>query len=202
MGNASWKAMLIQSTFRGSKGFDNLTTLPRPMKDSVVRARVLLILDQRRGEDFLPFGAAEQAVTPPQGINEGDWLRALAQLAEYGLIDWRPVEDKRGGGRMGGFARINDLGTRVLNRTENAPINIALDEAFRSRQLQPLQATPAQQEIAEALEKVISAIADAQASGEEKANALSLVWKLLESKAGAAALGGAAQLLLAKYFTE
>src|SRR5207245_2293308 len=54
-----------------------------PMKDSVVRGRVLQLLHERRGEGFLPFGAAERGVPAPEGINNRDWLRALAQLAEY-----------------------------------------------------------------------------------------------------------------------
>ena len=79
------------------------------MKDSVVRGRVLQLLHERRGEGFLPFGAAERAVPAPEGLNNRDWLQALAQLAEYGLIDWKPIEDKSGMGLLGGFARINEL---------------------------------------------------------------------------------------------
>jgi len=72
------------------------------MKDSVVRGRVLQLLHERRGEGFLPFGAAERAVPTPEGINNRDWLQALAQLAEYNLIDWKPIEDKSGMGLLGG----------------------------------------------------------------------------------------------------
>ena len=171
------------------------------MKDSFVRAQVLLLLDEERGRDFIPFGSADKAVKPPPGIGEGDWMRAVAQLAEYGLIDWRPFDDK-GAGRMGGFARINDFGTRVLNQQEIAPISIALDVAFRSREFQRLPITPKQEATADALEKLIHAITETAASADEKANALSLLWKLLESKAGAAALGGAAHSLLVKYFAD
>ena len=53
------------------------------MKDSVVRGRVLQLLHERRSEGLLPFGAAERAVPAPEGINNRDWLQALAQLAEY-----------------------------------------------------------------------------------------------------------------------
>src|SRR5213082_1608758 len=88
------------------------------MKDSVVRGRVLQLLHERRSEGFLPFGAAERAVPAPEGINNRDWLRALAQLAEYNLIDWKPIEDKSGMGLLGGFARINELGTHVLTAVQ------------------------------------------------------------------------------------
>ena len=98
------------------------------MKDSVVRGRVLQLLHERRGEGFLPFGAAERAVPTPEGINNRDWLQALAQLAEYNLIDWKPIEDKSGMGLLGGFARINELGTHVLNSSAASPIRITFDE--------------------------------------------------------------------------
>ena len=91
------------------------------MKDSVVRGRVLQLLHERRSEGFLPFGAAERAVPAPEGINNRDWLQALAQLAEYGLVDWKPIEDKSGMGLLGGFARINELGMQVLNSSAASP---------------------------------------------------------------------------------
>ena len=61
------------------------------MKDSVVRGCLLQLLYQRRSEGLLPFGQAEKAVLPPAGINSRDWLRAVAQLSEYRLIDWTPL---------------------------------------------------------------------------------------------------------------
>src|SRR4029077_1463439 len=68
------------------------------MKDSVVRGRLLQLLFERRGEDKTPFGHVEHAVQPPGGISRRDWLRAVAQLSEYQLIDWTPLEDKSGMG--------------------------------------------------------------------------------------------------------
>jgi hypothetical protein len=66
------------------------------MKDSVVRGCLLQLLYERRREGSIPFGHVEQAVPPPGGISRRDWLRAVAQLSEYGLIDWTPLEDKSG----------------------------------------------------------------------------------------------------------
>jgi hypothetical protein len=141
-------------------------------------------------------------VAAPHGINKGDWLQALAQLAEYHLIDWRPSQDKSGYGRLGGLARINDFGIRVLSGEAGAPIRIALQAGTKVRRPRVFEPTPEQQEVANALEKVIQAIAHTARSADEKAKALLLVWKLLESKAGATALGPAAQSLLAKYFAD
>jgi hypothetical protein len=172
------------------------------MKDSVVRGRLLHLLGARRDEDFLPFGTAEHAIPPPQGIDDRDWLRAVAQLAEYELIDWRPSQDETGRGKLGGLARINDLGMRILAGETVAPITIALQAGSKPSRPRVSKPTAQQQEVAAALEKVIKAVAAAEHPAEEKAKALLLVWKLLESKAGAAALGTAAQSLMVKYFAD
>jgi hypothetical protein len=55
--------------------------------------------------------------------------------------------------------------------------------------------------ITEALEKVITAINQADVSEQEKNEAKSLLRKLLGSKAAAGMLGAGAQSLAAKYFT-
>jgi hypothetical protein len=180
--------------------------LAKFMKDSVVRGRVLLLLYERRGEGSIPFGHAEQAVQPPAGINRRDWLRAVAQLSEYRLIDWTPLEDKSGMGLLSGFAKINDLGVEVLEAGVEPPIRISIDKSRRitvpQQQQAPIGAsTPQQQVITEALEKVITAINQADVSEQEKNEAKSLLRKLLSSKAGASVLGAGAQSLTAKYFT-
>src|SRR5215470_4035385 len=93
----------------GSKAY-----LAKFMKDSVVRGRLLQLLYERRSAGPIPFGHLEQAVPPPGGISDRDWLRAVAQLSEYGLIDWTSVEDDSGMGLLSGFAKINDFGVKVL----------------------------------------------------------------------------------------
>jgi hypothetical protein len=54
--------------------------------------------------------------------------------------------------------------------------------------------------ITDALEKVITAINQADVSEQEKDEAKSLLRKLLSSKAAAKVLGAGAQSLIAKYF--
>ena len=56
--------------------------------------------------------------------------------------------------------------------------------------------------ITDALEKVITAINQADVSEQEKNEAKSLLRKLLGSKAAASVLGPGAQSLVAKYFTR
>jgi hypothetical protein len=103
--------------------------LTKSMKDSVVRGCLLHLLYERQREGPIPFGHAEQAVPPPGGISPRDWLRAVAQLSEYRLIDWTPLEDKSGMGLLSGFAKINDFGVKVLKAGVEPPIRISMDES-------------------------------------------------------------------------
>jgi hypothetical protein len=175
------------------------------MKDSVVRGCLLQLLYERRSEGSIAFGHAEQAVPPPGGISRRDWLRAVAQLSEYRLIDWTPLKDQSGMGLLSGFAKINDFGVKVLEGGVASPIRISIDEVRRTTVPQREQApigpsTPQQQVIVEALEKVITAINQADVSEREKIEVKSLFRKLLGSKAAASVLGPGAQSLAAKYF--
>src|SRR5204862_2966906 len=107
--------------------------LEKVMKDSVVRGRLLKLLYERREEGSIPFGRLEQAVPPPGGISRRDWLRAVAQLSEYGLIDWTSLEDKSGMGQLSGFAKINDFGVEVLEAGVAPPIRISIDKSRRTK---------------------------------------------------------------------
>jgi hypothetical protein len=167
--------------------------LAKLMKDSVVRGCLLQFLYERRSEGSLPFGQGEQAVPAPGGINRRDWLRAVAQLSEYDLIDWTPVEDHSGMGLLSGFAKINDFGVEVLEGGVAPPIQISIDERRRTtvpkREEAPIAtSTPQQERIADALDKVINAINQADLSEQEKNESKSLLRKLLSSKAAAKVL--------------
>jgi hypothetical protein len=146
--------------------------LAKLMKESVVRGCLLQLLYELRSEGSIPFGRLEQAVPPPGGISHRDWLRAVAQLPEYGLIDWSPLEDKSGMGLLSGFAKINDFGVKVLEAGVAPPIQISIDESRRTTARQKrariAASTPQQERITDALEKVITAINKADASKQEK----------------------------------
>jgi len=180
--------------------------LAKSMKDSVVRGCLLQLLYERRSEGSIPFGQGEQAVLPPGGISRRDWLRALAQLSEYHLIDWTALEDQTGMGLLSGFAKINDFGVKVLEGGVAPPISISIDKSRLTtvprRQTPTAPSTPQQQQIMEALEKVITAINQADVSEQEKNEAKTLLRRLLGSKAAVSVLGPGAQSLAAKYFTE
>lgn len=176
------------------------------MKDSVVRGCLLQLLYERRSEGSILFGRLEEAVLPPGGISHRDWLRAVAQLSEYGLIDWSPLEDKSGMGLLSGYAKINDFGVKVLETGVASPIEISIDERRRitvpkRERASSTTSTRQQQMISDALEKVITAIDKADVSGQEKNQSKALLRKLLGSKAVIKLLGHSAQLLVDKYFT-
>jgi hypothetical protein len=175
------------------------------MKDSVVRGRLLQLLYERRDEGSIPFGRLEQAVPPPGGMSRRDWLRAVAQLSEYGLIDWTSLEDESGMGHLSGFAKINHFGVQVVEGGVAPPIQIVTDKSRRTTVPKQQQApvatsTSHQRKITQALEKVIAAINQADLSEKEKNEAKSLLRQLLRSKAAAKVLGAGAQSLAAKYF--
>jgi len=177
------------------------------MKDSVVRGCLLQLLYERRTEGSTPLGRVEEAVPPPGSISRRDWLRAAAQLSEYGLIDWTPLEDKSGMGLLSGFAKINDFGVKVLEGGVAPPIRISIAKSRRTTVARQQQArigasTSQQRVITEALEKVITAINQADVSEQENNEAKSSLRKLLCSKAAASVLGPGAQSLAAKYFTQ
>src|SRR5438477_9949147 len=110
------------------------------MKEAVVRGRMLPLLYDRRSEGPIPFGHAEQAVPPPGGISRRDWLRAVAQLSEYRLIDWTPLQDQTGMGLLSGFAKINDFGIKVLEAGGAPPSRISIAESRRTTVLPQRQA--------------------------------------------------------------
>jgi hypothetical protein len=170
------------------------------MKDSVVRGRVLELLYDRRDENYIPFGAAPDAVPAPEGTDQRDWLRAVAQLAEYGLIDWTPVEDKSGMGLLGGFARINQAGLNVV-KGSGAQIDIRFEQSHDvSSSRKATSTTSTQRGIARAFEKIIAALDQSNAPEVEKRRTKGLLRKILESNMTASLCGEEAQSLLAKYF--
>jgi hypothetical protein len=175
------------------------------MKDSVVRARLLHLLYERRNDGPVPFGRLDQALPPPGGISGRDWLHAVAQLSEYGLIDWSPLEDKSGMGLLSGFAKINQFGIDVLQTRIESPIHISLDESQRitapsQKQQTMATSTPEQEQLTDAFERVIIAIDQADLSAQQKNQSKSLLQKLLSSKAAVKIFGPGAQSLVAKHF--
>ena len=176
------------------------------MKDSVVGACLLQLLYERRSEGSIPFGQGEQAVPPPGGISRRDWLRALAQLSEFGLIDWTPVEDQSGMGQLSGFAKINDFGVEVLEAGVASPIQSQWMNAGESAFLGGTGAD-CNEHSASADDYGRTGEGDyrdqsSRCVGAGENEAKTLLRRLLGSKTAVSVLGPGAQSLAAKYFTE
>ena len=92
------------------------------MKDSIVRGRLLQLLYDRREEGALLFGAAAGAISPPGGIDNRAWLHALAQLADYGFVRWRPRASQAD--LMVGNAEITEKGVDVCEGRAQTEIRI------------------------------------------------------------------------------
>ena len=174
------------------------------MKDSVVRGHLLQFLYRHRDEGAIAFGHSKEAIPPPVGITRRDWLGAVAQLAEYGLIDWKPTEDRSGRGLLEGFASISEFGIKVIETGSEPPIRIAFDRTTAAQPQQRVASAGAAEQagVTEAMEKVIAAIEQADVSKREKNEARSLLRTLLTGRAAAKALGAGARSLRAKYLAE
>ena len=174
------------------------------MKDSVVRGQLLQFLYRHRDEGAIAFGRSKEAMLPPQGISRRDWHGAVAQLAEYGLIDWKPMEDRSGRGLLEGFASISEFGIKVIETDCQSPIPIAFDRAIAAHPQEQVASVSATEQagVTEAMEKVITAIEQAKVSEHEKSEARSLLRKLLSGRAAAKVLGAGARALRTKYLAE
>ena len=110
-------------------------------------------------------------------------------------------------GRLSGYAKINDLGVKVLETGVGSPIEVSIDEKRqitvpKGEQASTLTTSAQQQMLTDALENVILAIDKADVSEEEKNQSKWLLRKLLGSKAVIDLLGDNAQSMAAKYFKQ
>jgi len=94
------------------------------MKDSIVRGRILQLLCDRREEGPLPFGAYDDAVQPPGGIDNRAWLHALAELADHGFVRWQGRANQTGA--MMGYAEITEKVVDVCEGRASSEIQIRL----------------------------------------------------------------------------
>jgi hypothetical protein len=172
------------------------------VKDSELRGIVLKFLYENRRENFIAFGAIQGGAAVPGGIDLKDWLRACNQLADYRLIDWKPLKDHTGRGILAAVVAINGFGTAVIEEDKPAPIPVVIDQrqyikVISSQGVQIAGANSQQQQtISDAFEKVVNALDDANVTEAEKQKARSFLVALLESKAMAAILGPAAGYLI------
>jgi hypothetical protein len=123
------------------------------MTDSELRGLLLEKYYQRRKERLIGLVPSDF----DGRINEQEILNIAGQLADHGLIHWRP--NRGHGGIGGGMGTITPAGVDVVESKTAAPMDIHFS---RDRSLQaPVEARPG---VAAAIERLQQAIDDSGAS--------------------------------------
>jgi hypothetical protein len=135
------------------------------MTDGELRGLLLEKYYQRRKERLIGLAPADF----DGQLNEHDILTVAGQLADHGLIHWRPNQGH--GGVGGGMGTITAAGVDAVEGRAPAPVEIRFS---RDRNLQgpvsPQAARPdhTRQSVAVAIERLARAIDDADASAANK----------------------------------
>lgn len=97
-----------------------------PMKDNELRAIVL-----QKYYDLRRLGTFQWAEIPkddfPAVENFEELARISDQLAEHGLIEWKPLKQMGSRHAVGGLGKITAFGVDVIEGTANSPISITFD---------------------------------------------------------------------------
>lgn len=123
----------------------------------------------------------------------GELARICQQLADHGLVDWRPTLGAEGK-PVGGIGEITAFGVDVIEGSAPAPISINLDQRHihiaGSSNIQIGNANV--QGVAVHVEQILKAIEESHASATDKAEAKTKFSEFLKHPAVTAILGGLA----------
>jgi len=165
------------------------------MKDSKLRGLILQKYYDRRREGYFQWADADFADLPDFiDFDAVDLYRACDQLADCGLIDWKPLHDHQGR-TIGGAGRINANGVNVIKNNVQPPISIVLDQSHKvtANKSSNVQIGNSNlQDVSIELRKLISAINHSKASDAEKNEAKSLLKKFIEHPLVTSITGGLA----------
>jgi hypothetical protein len=152
-------------------------------KDSDLRGLVLQrFYDARRQPGWLDMPVGE-------GLDRDTSFSICTQLAEHGLIHWRPIEGHAGFERVG-FGKITASGVDVIEETSRPPIAITIHGHVISASANVQIGDRNMQGVTISGEKISVSIDHANATPEEKAEAKSLFAKVLENPILAAIIKG------------
>jgi hypothetical protein len=168
------------------------------MKDSELRGLILQKYYDKRREGWFQWKTEDFNDLPDTvEFDAVDLFRACDQLAEHGLIDWKPVRGHQNQ-TMGGVGKISASGADVVEGNVAAPISIVLDQ---SRHVAVHHSSNVQignenvQDVTIHFEKLVSAIDKSSASDKEKEEAKSLLKKFVEHPLVSSIAGGLASSL-------
>jgi hypothetical protein len=168
------------------------------MKDYELRGIVLQKYYDKRRQDL--FQWSDEDITSFTKIDDSikleDVYRICDQLAEYGLISWKPIRMR--GTTAGGMGKISAMGTDVIEGVSKSPIEIKIDQSHNisvhsSSNVQIGNANV--QDLSTHIGKIISAIDGSNATEGEKREAKSLLKAFLEHPLVTSIAGGLASQL-------
>lgn len=165
------------------------------MKDNEIRGLVLQKYYDKRRQGFFQWSKEDFADLPPTvDIDSADLFRACDQLAEHGLIEWKPLRGR--GQTVGGVGKITAFGVDVIEGESKPPISITLDHSISVHGSSNVQiGSHNVQDVSVEIGKLIAAINDSTATEAEKAEAKSLLRKFLEHPLVASVVGGLASTI-------
>lgn len=160
------------------------------MKDNELRGVVLQkFYDLRRRGPFQWAEIGEEGNDDAFFEKVGaDLFRICDQLAEHGLIEWESLPDGRGRS-CGGHGQISADGIDIVEGNTRPPVSISFDNSIRVESSSHVQVGNSNIQTGDiSLEKLIAAINNSRATENEKAEAKSLLTKVLENPILAAVL--------------
>jgi|ERR1700736_117739 len=159
------------------------------MNDTEIRGIVLRKFYDKRREGRVRLSSTNFGETAD--FDEQDLFRACEQLAELGLIEWRPV--RLLSGTVNGDGKIKAPGIDVIEGKSKAPASITLDQSISVHGSSNVQI--GSHNIQDFSVQIVSAIDHSAASDEEKAEAKSLLKKFLEHPLVTSIAGGLASTI-------
>jgi hypothetical protein len=164
------------------------------MKDNELRGLVLRKYYDRRRDGWIQW-KSEDFSDVEEDFSGEDLFRVCDQLAEYSLIDWRPLQDNKGL-TIDGYGKIAASGVDVVEGTRESPVSINLD--YSQHNVSITSSSNVQvgsgnvQGISVHVQRLVEVIESADASPKQKQEAKNALRKFLEHPAVTAILGGLA----------
>ena len=154
------------------------TFLNSTMKDNELRAIVLQAYYGLRHLGSFQWAEVEENQIPKVG-SYAEIARMSEQLAQHGLIEWKPVRGAQGE-TVGGIGKITAFGVDVIEGTVQSPISIKFDHSQTVTIHGSNNIVGNNNQLS--LERVNSEISQSSFSEAEKAEAKSLWQKVSENK--------------------
>lgn len=165
------------------------------MKDSELRGLILQKYYDKRRDGWFQWQAEDFSDVPDTvDFDAVDLFRACDQLAENGLIDWKPLRDHVNQ-TIGGVGKISAAGVDVIEGNVDPPISIVLDQSHHVAVHHSSNVQIGNENVQGVtihFEKLIAAIDKSSASEKDKREAKSLLKKFLEHPLVSSIAGGLA----------